>query len=108
LLTGKYRAGEAPPEGSRLAQGGGGAKLLNAKNFDRIAALQEFAEARGHGLLELAISWLASQPVISSVIAGVSKPEQVIANVAAAGWALTAADFAALDEIVAPPEAVVG
>jgi aryl-alcohol dehydrogenase-like predicted oxidoreductase len=108
LLTGKYRAGEAPPEGSRLAQGGGGAELLNDKNFDRIAALQEFAEARGHGLLELAISWLASQPVISSVIAGVSKPEQVIANVAAAGWALTAADFAALDEIVAPPEAVMG
>lgn len=104
LLTGKYRRGEPPPQGTRLAMGGRGAHLLKDDSvFDRIGRLQEFATAHGHGLLELAMSWLASQPVIASVIAGVSKPEQVVSNVEAAGWALTAEDFAALDRIVPGP-----
>lgn len=104
LLTGKYRRGEPPPQGTRLAMGGRGAHLLKDDSvFDRIGRLQEFATAHGHGLLELAMSWLASQPVIASVIAGVSKPEQVVSNVEAAGWALTADDFAALDRIVPGP-----
>lgn len=104
LLTGKYRRGEPPPQGTRLAGGGRGAHLLKDDSvFDRIGRLQEFATAHGHGLLELAMSWLASQPVIASVIAGVSKPEQVVSNVEAADWALTAEDFAALDRIVPGP-----
>lgn len=104
LLTGKYRRGEPPPQGTRLAMGGRGAHLLKDDSvFDRIGRLQEFATAHGHGLLELAMSWLASQPVIASVIAGVSKPEQVVSNVEAADWALTAEDFAALDRIVPGP-----
>lgn len=103
LLTGKYRRGEPPPAGTRLARGGGGTHLLNDATFDRIASLEAFAAARGHGVLELAISWLASQPHIASVIAGVSRPEQVLSNVGAAGWALTPEDFAALDRIVPGP-----
>ncbi len=104
LLTGKYRRGEPPPPGTRLAAGGRGAHLLkDATIFDRIDGLEDFATAHGHGLLDLAVSWLASQPVIASVIAGVSKPEQILSNVAAADWALTDADFAALDRIVPGP-----
>lgn len=103
LLTGKYLRGEPPPAGTRLARGGRGASLLNDETFDQIERLQEFATARGHGILELAMSWLASQPVIASVIAGVSKPEQIPANARAANWALTAEDFAALDRIVPGP-----
>ncbi len=61
--------------------------------------LEAFAKKRGHSLLELAIGWLASQPAVPSVIAGATKPEQVEANVAAAGWKLTADEMAEVDKI---------
>ncbi len=102
VLTGKYKRGEPPPAGTRLAGGGGGTRFLTDDNFDRVDALEAFAASHGHGLLELAMSWLASQPVIASVIAGVSKVEQVAVNAEAAGWELSTDDFAAIDEI-APP-----
>ena len=60
-----------------------------------------FAEQRGHSLVELAFSWLAAQPVVSSVIAGATRPEQVAANVKAADWALSAEDLAEIDTITA-------
>jgi aryl-alcohol dehydrogenase-like predicted oxidoreductase len=86
LLSGKYRRGEAPPPGSRLERR---RDALSDEAFDRIELLQEFAEARGRSLLELAIAGLASQPAIASVIAGATSPEQVRANAAAAEWELS-------------------
>jgi aryl-alcohol dehydrogenase-like predicted oxidoreductase len=104
LLTGKYKWGEPAPAGSRLAGGGRGSETLGDRAyFEKIAALTAFAEARGHGLLELAIAWLASQDEVPCVISGASRPEQVAANAAAADWRLGAADFAAIDEVVPPP-----
>lgn len=64
-----------------------------------LEALRRFADSRGHSLLELAFSWLLSRPVVASVIAGATKPEQVQANVAAVGWRLTTADLTAVDAI---------
>jgi aryl-alcohol dehydrogenase-like predicted oxidoreductase len=52
-------------------------------------------------MLELAISWLTSQPFVASVIAGARRPEQIRANAAAACWDLTPQDFAAIASIVA-------
>jgi aryl-alcohol dehydrogenase-like predicted oxidoreductase len=90
LLTGKYKRGEAPPEGTRLAAWGPrGAAALNDKNFDRLEKLSGWAEERGHDMLELAFAWLLGHPVVSSVIAGATKPQQVAANAATAGWRLT-------------------
>ena len=90
LLTGKYKRGEAPAEGTRLAAWGPrGAQALNDKNFDRLEKLSSWAEERGHDMLELAFAWLLGHPVVSSVIAGATKPEQVAANAATAGWRLT-------------------
>jgi len=90
LLTGKYRRGKAPPEGTRLAAWGArGAAALNDKNFDRLEALSAYAEARDHDLLDLAFAWLLGHGVVSSVIAGATKPEQVKANAGAASWKLT-------------------
>ena len=100
LLTGKYKAGQAPPEGTRLAAAGPQAQqLLTERNFETLAKLEAFAEARGHTVLELAIGWLASQPHVASVIAGATKPEQVEQNVRAAEWKLTADELAAVDQI---------
>lgn len=100
LLTGKYRHGAPLPPGSRLAgnppRGGG---ILNARNWRVVDALSAFAAARGHTLLELAMSWLASRPFIPSIIAGATKPEQIAENVAAVGWTLSPDDLAAIDRI---------
>ena len=59
LLTGKYRAGQEPPAGSRGAVGFG-PKVFTTENLAKAEKLAEFAESRGHTLLELAFSWLAS------------------------------------------------
>ena len=100
LLTGKYRRGEDAPEGTRLgAMGPRAAQALSDQNFDIVEKLTEFAETRGHTLLALAIGWLASKPVISSVIAGATRPEQVEANVKASAWKLTAEEMNEVNEI---------
>ncbi|MCX5494543.1 aldo/keto reductase [Kaistia dalseonensis] len=99
LLTGKYRGG-AKPEDSRFgAWTGLGDRYLTARNIALVEAFDAFARERGHTLLELAFGWLLSHPVVPSVIAGATKPEQIEANVAAAGWRLGAADLAAFDAI---------
>ena len=95
LLTGKYRRGEPAPAGTRLE----GSDRLTDEAFDQIEALEEFASARGHSLLELAIAALASQPAVASVIAGATKPEQVQANAAAAEWELSAEELEELSSL---------
>jgi len=99
LLTGKYRRGQALPEGSR-ARDGFGPKVFTDENLALVEALSQFAEARGHGMLELAVSWLVAQPAVASVIAGAKTPEQVKANAPAGGWRLTAEDLAAIEAIL--------
>lgn len=99
-LTGKYRKGKPMPEGARITQGKRYSdKFLGDKRQDIIEGLIAFAEARGHTLLELAMSWLAAQPDIGSIIAGATRPEQLESNVNAAGWKLTAEDLAEIDKI---------
>lgn len=99
LLTGKYRRDAPRPEGARLAQGPAADRLLTERNFDTVEKLEAFAQARGHTLLELAFSWLATQDFVGSVIAGATSPEQVRANAAAASWRLTAEEMAEVDQI---------
>ena len=96
LLTGKYRRGEAAPAGSRLeAQ----AKRLENADWGRIEALQAFADARDISLLTLAVGGLAAQPAVGSVICGVTRPEQVVANVEAGLWQPSEHDVADLAEL---------
>ena len=90
LLTGKYKRGEAPAEGTRLAAfGPRAAAALSDANFDKVEALEAYAAERGHTLLELAFGWLLGHGAVSSVIAGATKIEQVKDNAGAAGWKLT-------------------
>ena len=104
FLTGKYRPGEAPPKGTRLAAGGGMADwMLREGNFEILRRLESFAESAGRTMLDLAIGWLASQPHVSSVIAGATRPEQVEQNVAASEWQLSAEELAEVDAITANP-----
>ena len=101
LLTGKYRRGEPPPEGTRLAaMGARAAQAMNDRNFDRVEALEAWARERDHTILELAFAWLLGQPVVSSVIAGATSPDQVAANAATANWRLTPAEVAEVTALV--------
>ncbi|HEV2736502.1 MAG TPA: aldo/keto reductase [Longimicrobiaceae bacterium] len=100
LLTGKYRRGQAAPQGTRITEGGWRSDVLTDENLERVEALVAFAEGRGHTLLELAFSWLLARPAVASVIAGATSPAQVRGNAAAAGWRLTDSDLAAVDAVV--------
>jgi len=101
VLSGKYLGGQMP-EGTRIA---GSPRLrervMTEKNVGIVEGLAKFARDRGHSLLELAFGWLASHSVISSVIAGATKPEQIVANTRAADWELTADEMASIGEILA-------
>lgn len=102
LLTGKYRRGEAPPDGSRLARWGQTDRLTDER-FDVVEGLEKYASERGITILDVAIGGLAAQPGVASVIAGATSVEQVRANVAAGTWRPSADDLAALDGIVPSP-----
>jgi len=98
LLSGKYRRGEPPPPGSRL---GGSQERLTDERFDLVERLAAFAELREHSLLELALSWLASQQGVATVIAGATSSDQVRANTAAVqAWKLGPEDVAEVDQIL--------
>ncbi|MBC5825669.1 MAG: aldo/keto reductase [Candidatus Eremiobacteraeota bacterium] len=100
LLSGKYERNRQPPEGTRFAQTPRLAdRYSTEENWAIVDRLKEFCAGRGHSLLELAFSWLASRPVVGSVIAGATKPEQVEQNVRAAEWALTPDDLAEIDRL---------
>jgi aryl-alcohol dehydrogenase-like predicted oxidoreductase len=100
FLTGKYKRGAEPPKGTRLslvqrlAQ-----QALTDENFATLEKLEKFAREREHTMLELAIGWLASQPQVSSVIAGATSPDQVTQNVKAGNWKLSAEELAEVDKL---------
>ena len=100
LLTGKYRKGRPPPPGSRMAGPGGWDEFLTDDRFDLVERLTAFAEEHGHSVLDLAMSWLATQPEIATVIAGATSAEQVRANADAVGaWRLSDDELANVHEL---------
>jgi aryl-alcohol dehydrogenase-like predicted oxidoreductase len=126
FLTGKYRPGERRPEGARLADGSPKTdsmtgqpdaivrrvrpelvrwlteeSIFNAKNYEILGKLTAFAEARGRGVLELAIAWLAGQAGVGSVLVGASSSKQIEQNARAVDWRLTAEELAEVAEMTA-------
>jgi aryl-alcohol dehydrogenase-like predicted oxidoreductase len=100
FLTGKYRRGEEPKQGTRFAAMRRLADpMMTDANFKTIEQLDDFARKRDHSLTELAVGWLATQPEISSVISGATSPEQVKENAKAINWRLTAEEMAEVGKI---------
>ncbi|WP_310157602.1 aldo/keto reductase [Phycicoccus sp. 3266] len=99
LLTGKYRRGEEAPAGSRAALESDRAGWLADADWDRIEGLDRFAAERDLELLDVAMGGLAAQPAVASVIAGATRPEQVVRNARAVAWEPTTADLAELDQL---------
>jgi aryl-alcohol dehydrogenase-like predicted oxidoreductase len=102
LLTGKYRRGAEPDSSWRLGRipPEKRASRLNDERLAKVERLETFASERDHSLLDLAMSWLAAQPVVASVIAGATRPEQISANVGSVGWALDEDELAEIDRLL--------
>ena len=102
-LSGAYRRGHPTPHGSRLGGDGRPAEdVIGRRELDVVERLAAYAEAHGHTLLELSLSYLAAHAPVASVIAGATKPEQVRADAAATGaWALTAAELGEIGGLLA-------
>jgi aryl-alcohol dehydrogenase-like predicted oxidoreductase len=101
LLTGKYRAGEAPPADSRAAHSEMGnfmAALMNDAVLQAVDRLRPIAEDAGLSMAEMALAWVLRRDELASAIIGASRPEQVHANVKASGVELSDDTLAAIDE----------
>jgi aryl-alcohol dehydrogenase-like predicted oxidoreductase len=79
LLTGKYRVGEKPPEGTRGAIGERRLQQMMSeeRNFAIVEKLKPLAAERGWTLAQFALAWVLSNQTITSAILGVSRPEQI-------------------------------
>lgn len=98
LLTGKYRKGHPIPEGTRIQEG---SERLTEANLAKVEGLVAFAESKGRSILDLAFSWLLAHVEVASVIAGATKPEQVLNNATASGWKLTGDEMKEVSKILA-------
>ncbi len=103
LLSGKYRRDRPVPSKTRLTGSHDPTdEAFVAARLAKVERLAVFAEKRGHSLLEFALSWLACNRQIASVIAGAMTVDQVRENVAATtAWRLVADELAAVDRLTA-------
>jgi aryl-alcohol dehydrogenase-like predicted oxidoreductase len=100
LLTGKYKRGVEPAKDTRFgAMKPLADRYMNDANWAALERIEEYAISRGHTMLELAMSWLAANPCVSSVIAGATRPEQVSANAKACDWKMSAEELTEIDKL---------
>ena len=103
-LTGKYRPGQAPPEGSRALDEKGGKRMIsrwmNDTTLERVQGLSPVADGLGISMAQLAIAWVLQNDNVSSAIIGASRPEQVTDNVKASGVEIPQQLLARIDEVL--------
>ncbi len=100
FLTGKYKRGEAAPEGSRGESSEYVQNYMTDSHYTKVEEMSKWAADRGKSMAELAHAWLLGQPQVSSVISGATKLEHVQANAKAGDWILTEAELAAVNAIL--------
>lgn len=104
LLSGKYRRGQDPPEGSRHAGEWSEPPVYDEDRlYDTVDVLVEIAEAREVSPAQVALAWLLARPGVSTVIVGARTDEQLADNLAAADLALSAEEHARLEAVSRPP-----
>ncbi|HEX6390608.1 MAG TPA: aldo/keto reductase family protein, partial [Solirubrobacteraceae bacterium] len=104
VLTGKYKPGEAPPEGSRATSeemGGFIGAFLEDATLERVQRLRPIADGLGISMAQLALAWVLRRSEVSSAIIGASRPEQVHDNAGASGVDLDDATLQAIDDALA-------
>ena len=103
VLTGKYKPGEPPPEGTRAtsdSMGGFMARALDQRLLERVQRLRTIADELGLSMAQLALAWVLREENVASAIIGASRPEQVEDNAGASGVELDSATLTRIDEIL--------
>ena len=100
FLTGKYEMGKPPPPGSRGESVKYVRELMSEPNYEKVNKLSGWAKARGRGVNELAQAWLLAQPQVCSVITGAKNVDQLLSNVRAQDWKLSADELKEIDAIL--------
>jgi len=104
VLSGKYRPGQPLPEGSRATDENGGKNMISRWMAEEVLTgvqkLQPIADGLGLTMAQLAIAWVLQNSNVASAIIGASRPEQVAANVKAAGVSLDADVLAHIDAAI--------
>ena len=98
LLTGKTRRGQEPQGRLRMDRY---QEFLSDENFDLVERLAVYAGERDLTMVQVALGWLLSRPAVPAVTAGATSVEQLKSNVAAADWAPSTEDLAALEAVLA-------
>ena len=103
ILTGKYRPGEAPEEGTRAADPESSRfmqRLMNEEVLTAVDGLRAVASEAGLTMTQLALAWVLRHPNVSSAIIGASRPEQVEDNAAASGVELPPEALGRIDDVL--------
>jgi aryl-alcohol dehydrogenase-like predicted oxidoreductase len=98
-LTGKIRRGQAPSEG-RIAAGGavGGPPADDELLFKVVDVLDVIAKNRGKTITQVALNWLLQRPTVANLVIGARNEEQLLQNLGALGWSLSAEEMGLLDD----------
>ena len=109
FLSGKYRRGEEPPEGSRISEAVESMeeywdRRATERNWRVLDVVGEIAEATGRSYSQIALNWLLRQPMVTAPILGVRTMEQLEDNLGAAGWELDEDQVRRLSEAGAPED----
>ena len=96
FLTGKYQRDVPPPPDTRFGRAQQRSRYLTDENFEKLERWKAFASEHGHPMSELAIAWLLAHPVVCSVIAGATRPDQLSANAKATEWSLSMDEVSSL------------
>jgi aryl-alcohol dehydrogenase-like predicted oxidoreductase len=104
LLSGRYQHSDAPEKGRFSSELGGFGKLYQARywherEFETVGRVQEIAKGQGAPMATLSVAWVLASPVVTSVILGASRIEQLTDTLAAADYILESAVKARLDEV---------
>ncbi|MDQ3357993.1 MAG: aldo/keto reductase family protein [Actinomycetota bacterium] len=104
VLSGKYRPGQQPPEGSRATDEKGGAdmikRFLSDDVLERVQQLQPVADELDLTMAQLAVAWVLQNDNVAAALVGASRPEQVSENVKAAGVLIPAELMGRIDELL--------
>jgi aryl-alcohol dehydrogenase-like predicted oxidoreductase len=101
LLTMRYQPGHVFPSDDERSH----MPRFQGEEFRRLTAraarLNDWAQERGHSLVELAIAWVLAHPAVTVCLCGAKSPEQVDDHVRAAEWQLTAAERSDIERVLA-------
>ena len=99
-LGGKIKRGQPAPADSRIGQGGSmGPQVTDEMLYDIVDVLEALAQERGKTVAQVALNWLLQRPTISTLVIGARTEEQLIQNLGATDWSLTAEEVKRLDVV---------